>query len=318
MPLPARLHLPVVTFAALLISQLGVAAGPAFADPAPGFVEHWAGTTLSGWGGGDFYSNPGTGGVLGAGDGYLVMTTPGPSPFFTTHLGTTSSGLAYSGNWKAAGITRVQFWLDDVGNPDPIEIHFGLGSSTNFWQYDTGFVPPAGSWGQFTVTLDNGSGWTQTIASPGGTFDAAIQNVTQVLIRHDRAPFVQTPDTLRADVGVDELTLIADATNGVPLAGPVRDRPVSLAPPYPNPSRGAVVLSMESFDGSAIRIEVVDASGRLIRRTVLERGTPGPRLWAWDGRTDGGTLAPPGSYRVRAFGAAGGTSRPLVRLGSPR
>ena len=43
-------------------------------DPVPGFVEDWPGTGLHGWGGGSNYSNPGTGGVGGVGDGFLILS----------------------------------------------------------------------------------------------------------------------------------------------------------------------------------------------------------------------------------------------------
>jgi hypothetical protein len=288
----------------------------AAATPVPGYVEHWSGISGAGWGGGDFYVNPGAGGQQGASDGFLQITTPGPSPFSSTKLGTTNADAKYTGDWTAAGITQVKFWLDDVGNPEPLEMHFAIGSDINLWQYDTGFIPPANSWAQFTVDLTSSTGWTHTIAGdPGGTFASALANVARILIRHDHAPFTQAPDEISADVGLDELMLVGGGNTGVPVGGPAVARPVQMAVPYPNPSWGPVVLSIESFDGSPIRIEVVDAAGRLVRHARLESGAAGPRLWTWDGLTDAGATAPPGYYRARAIGAAGGTSRALVRLG---
>ena len=55
-------------------------AAPAGAAPTLGFVEDWPPGTLSGWGGGSAsYTNPGTGGKNGAGDGFLQVgnTTAG-------------------------------------------------------------------------------------------------------------------------------------------------------------------------------------------------------------------------------------------------
>ena len=74
-------------------------------------------------------------------------------------------------------------------------------------------------------------------------------------------------------------------------------------------------MSMRSFDASPIRLEVLDAAGRIVGRARLETSEPEIRLWTWDGLTDGGSVAPAGYYRVRAFDGNGGTSRSLVRLG---
>src|SRR5262245_50629447 len=57
--------------------------GPAaIAAPTLGFIEDWPGTSLDGWAGGGgnptlTLTNPGTGGVGGANDGYLQITSSG-------------------------------------------------------------------------------------------------------------------------------------------------------------------------------------------------------------------------------------------------
>lgn len=293
----------------------------ATAAPARGFVEHWNSGTTSGWGGGDVYSNPGTGGVQGAGDGYLLLSTPGPSPTFILNLGANNSGLAYAGNWVAAGIQSVQLWLDDVDGPRPLEIHFGLGSLDNFWQYDAGFVPPANAWAPFVVDLTGGpTGWTQIISAtiPPGTFSDALQAVDRVLIRHDRAPYTQAPDTITAVLGLDELSLLPSANAGVAPDGAATPRAIMLAPPVPNPSRGGVELVFESFDTSPVHIEILDAAGRRVRRVELDLPARGPHRWTWDGRTEAGAAAAAGAYRARVYGASGGMSRPFVWLGAAR
>lgn len=292
-----------------LLALTACSARVARADATAGFVEHWSSSAFAGWGGGSSYSNPGTGGALGAGDGFLIISNA--TPF---NLGAKSSGPNYTGDWRAAGIGKVQFSLKDVGNPDPLEIHFTLGSQSTFYQCNTGFVPTS-DWSTFTVDLSDTANFTRIIGV--GTFSSAITAVDRVLIRHDVSPFVQSPDPIAADFGLDEFTFVAGST-GVPLSGPAVALPIELAPPYPNPSRGPVALSLQSHDASAITIQVVDVSGRLIRRATLAAASPGPRLWTWDGRSDAGDVAPAGYYRVRAFSAAGGTSQPLVRLAGAR
>jgi hypothetical protein len=115
------------------------------------------------------------------------------------------------------------------------------------------------------------------------------------------------------DFGVDNLKLTNPLVGVEPTRGAVA-RPVRLAPPYPNPTRGGATLSLESFDGEPVRVQIVDVAGRIVRRAELPGGSPGPRLWTWDGRDDSGRGVPAGSYRARAFSRSGGTSRGLVVL----
>jgi len=300
-------HVSRRSLAALVLALCALGpAGAASGNPVIGFQEDWADSaSLDGWAGGSGYSNPGHGGVGGEGDGYLVMATLSPRP-----LGTFSADPPYPGDWRAAGVDLVEFWLNDIGTDDPLEIHFSIGNRLNLWQFNQGFMPPTNQWARYAVTLVSASDFTQIIG-PGG-FEDALQNVELIHIRHDLAPYVQSPDNIKADVGIDQLLLIAVA--GVPPGGPPAALPVDLAPPSPNPSRGPVALSLRSFDGGPVEIQIVDVAGRSVRRAELGPGAPAPRLWVWDGLDDRGERVPPGSYRARATGAEGGTSRGLIRI----
>lgn len=316
---PARPSFPLRSIASA-VSLLVIAglAATAWSAPVVGFMEHWS-TGLDGWSSSDNVSNPGTGGVLGAGDGFLMFSTPGPPPASIENLGAMSSGAAYTGNWQAAGITQVRFWVKDVGSPNPLEMHFAFGDALNgnFWQYNTGFIPSESDWTLCVVDLTSAAAFTQIIGGlPGDTYLAALQNVNRVLIRHDLAPYTQGPDPIVADVGVDEL-LLTDGTAGVPIGAPRVAAAVQMAPPYPNPSRGPVTVALESFDRAPITIQVVDVAGRVVRHEALAAGA-GPRLWTWNGTADDGATAPAGIYRVRAFGRSGGVSRSLVRVAGGR
>jgi hypothetical protein len=285
-------------------------AGPVGADPTLGFVEYWPGTSTEFWSSQAINTNPGTGGLFGAGDGYLRVSTVGAA---TTHLGSASFAPEYDGDWQAAGVTRVRLWLNDVGADDPLEIHFAIGNGFNFWQYNPAFLPPHGQWAEFVVDLTNAAAWTRIIGF--GTFDAALQTVNRILVRHDNAPFMQTPDGLVGDFGIDRLLLTnASGIVGVPDARPAVAQALRLEAPTPNPSRGAVTFALQVPDGSPVRIEIVDAGGRLVRRAELAAGAPGARSWVWDGRDDAGRVTPAGYYQVRAVGRAGGMSRGLVRV----
>ena len=180
-------------------------------DPVAGFVEDWTGTTLHGWGGGSSYTNPGSGGVGGAGDGFLIFSRASSG-----HLGAVSHGTEYGGDWLAASITQVSFWLKDVNAHDPLELHFVIGaSSQNVWQYNPGFAPPDTGWAMFTVDLTS-SDWTQIIGI--GSLAEALRRVDSVHFRHDHAPFARLPDTIAGDVGVDRLQLLSPTVEVRPVS----------------------------------------------------------------------------------------------------
>lgn len=299
---------PRLSGIALSLAALLLLAGSVHAAPTLGFVENWTGGGLNDWGGGATYANPGTGGFSGAGDGYLVMSTNA----FQQKLGGRTFSAAYQGDWQAAGITQVRVWLNDVGTDDPLEMHFSIGiEQANFWQYDIAFLPPAGQWAEYVVDLSSATNWTHHIGT--GTFAAALQGATNIHLRHDQAPYTQTPDNIIADVGIDRL-LLTNGVVGVEPDGRAVAQPLRLAAPYPNPSNGPVAFSLEVYDGGAVTLEIVDVAGRRVRGAELAAGGPMSRIWTWDGRDDAGRPTPAGVYRVRATSPSGGVSRGLVRI----
>jgi hypothetical protein len=145
------------------------------------------------------------------------------------------------------------------------------------------------------------------------TWSEALRTVDRVLIRHDVAPFVQNPDPIIGEFGIDAFKIEASLV-GVEERAIARGRPVMLAPPSPNPSRGGTRFAFESFDDGEVTLSIVDARGRLVVREVLPAAPAGARSWSWDGRDQAGRDVAAGVYRVRAYGKAGGMSRPLVRI----
>lgn len=310
MPCPSRPHRPLPRLAALactLAATLALAAASA-AAPTLGFLETFPGTSVSSWGGGAVFSNPGSGGTGGTPDGYLLFSTPNG---LKHNLGVNSFGLEYNGNWVAAGITQVRLWLNDVGADDPLEMHFAIGNGLNFWHYDVQFLPPLHQWAEFVVDLSSSANWTQIIGT--GTFSAALQAVDRVHVRHDHAPYTQIPDALDGDVGLDHV-LLTNGNVGVASGGSPVPRALVLAAPAPNPSRGDVTFSLEVFEAGPVTLEVLDAAGRRVRHVELASEGPGTLRWTWDGLDGRGHLTPAGIYRVRAIGRSGGMSRGLVRI----
>ena len=179
----------------------------AVAQPVPGFIEEFPGASLGGFTGGAPLSNPGAGGYLGGADGYLKIATVTASNFGAN----SSLSSAYVGDWNLAGVTEIRLYMNDIGLDEALEMHLAIGNTGNFWQYNTGFAPPNGSWGQYSVPLNGPAGWTQIGGVPN-TFLNALQNTDRILLRHDLAPYTATPNTIKADVGIDHIELRGNVT----------------------------------------------------------------------------------------------------------
>lgn len=310
--MPRRLPLSAGLLFLGLLRALFLAA-PAHASPAPGLVESWpdSGNT-DGWTGGALYANPGHDGAGGPSDGYLKISLTVAGNLGTR---TTIPVSPYLGDWVQAGITQVQFCLNDVGNADPLEIHFSLGQQNNRWQYNPGFVPPSNAWAIYTADLTDSTFWTQTIVPFSGpkSFLWALEHVEVVNVRHDHAPFVQNPDDLAGDYGLDELVLYA-ATGISPHPIAIGARPVLVLAPTPNPARVPLAFAFRTFATGTVRVRVVDAAGRLVRAADLGDVVAGDRSWTWDGLDQAGRAVAAGVYRVQMTGRFGGTSQPFVLL----
>jgi hypothetical protein len=80
----------------------------------------------------------------------------------------------------------------------------------------------------------------------------------------------------------------------------------------PNPSSGAVTVTIPSWSGGTAEVTVLDLSGRLIR--VLPTDPSGGGEIQWDGRDSSGRTVPAGAYLVRVVSGALNAETMLVRL----
>jgi hypothetical protein len=186
----------------VLLCTAALAANSAVAAT-PGFEEDFsAGTGGFGAGGGSTVTHVTSGGVGGAGDPYIAISNAAPAL-----LGSFSTAPDLVGNLPADGVTGYSFWLRDTGADDNLEIHVGVGVAfANFWLSVPGFVPPDGSWQQFTVDLTDPGQWVQIIGT--GTFQAALAASDRLLFRHDTPPLTQFPPSIAADFGLDRIQVL--------------------------------------------------------------------------------------------------------------
>jgi hypothetical protein len=190
----APLVLASVLLSAAMVTDLAIA------QPTPGFVEDFT-SGIGDFGGAATVTNPGTGGVDGAGDGFLHIARA-----TAAQLGARAASGPLTGNYVVGGVERMRFWLNDVDADQDLEINFLIGNTENFWRFNTPFVPPEDAWAEFEVDFTTPSSWTQLFGI--GTFEEALQTVNRVLFRHDLAPYTQQPDPIAGEFGVDRIELI--------------------------------------------------------------------------------------------------------------
>jgi len=82
----------------------------------------------------------------------------------------------------------------------------------------------------------------------------------------------------------------------------------------PNPFREAVSLDLALAEAGNVRLDVLDVSGRIVRRVVSGWLPAGKHERAWDGRTDTGREAPAGLYFVRGSIGGRAVGARLVRI----
>jgi hypothetical protein len=176
-----------------------------------GFVDDFSGPDTNGWYSFNSNTNPGTGGVGGAGDGYLLIASD-----VVFNFGTHNDTANYAGDWEAAGITEVSFFLNDVNAPEEFFFHFLLsgappGQQETSWQSNVGYQPPNGTWQQYFVDLTTGGAdWARIRGA--ASFEDVLHNVDNAHFRHDLPPYNQYPDGILGDLGIDQITLLPEPT----------------------------------------------------------------------------------------------------------
>ncbi len=106
----------------------------------------------------------------------------------------------------------------------------------------------------------------------------------------------------------------AHATGCVPASVVAGGAGIREAWASPNPFRGATMLTYAASRAATVRLEILDAAGRLVRHFEDAAPAPGRRAVAWDGRDDQGRAAEAGVYAYRVTGGAVAQQGRLVKL----
>lgn len=89
---------------------------------------------------------------------------------------------------------------------------------------------------------------------------------------------------------------------------------LSLAPPYPNPSRGEVTLRFALPQAGPVTVSLVDAQGRTVATPLANRLGAGTHVARWNGRDGDGARLAPGVYFATLDSAAGRVVRRITLL----
>jgi len=187
------------------------------------------------------------------------------------------------------GMLRVEHAapLEPVVGPASLQARVEAHSGEALTAVDLYWRPVGGSW-TVVPMADQGAG-LHAGAIPAPTADTDIEYYVQAADASGRS--ASSPRT--APVVCHELRVLAPAT-GVAAAPP---SPVLVPAPWPNPCNPSASFRFELREPAAVRLAVVDARGREVRRLLDgDRQPAGPSTLVWDGRDDAGRPAASGVY----------------------
>lgn len=167
----------------------------------------------SGWTGGAFggqvITRQTSGGPGGDGDAYLRLQTT------ASNLATHNSTPAWVGDFTAVDAARVTVDLRSEVGSDPLAIRvvlFGPGSTSFRWTSSApADVPADGLWRSYEFSLAEEA---LSLVQGVTTYDAMMQNVFRVMIRHDPSPASPGGQAVSAALGIDNIRLAAAPAPG--------------------------------------------------------------------------------------------------------
>lgn len=187
------------------------------------------------------------------------------------------------------GMLRVEHAppLGEVVGPADLQARVEAHSGEALTAVDLCWRPVGGEWAVVPMTGQGGGVHAGAIPAPPA--DTDVEYYVQAADASGRT--ASSPRA--APIATHTLRLLAPATGvaGAPAS------PVRVPAPWPNPCNPMVSFRFELRAAAPVRLVVVDARGRLVRR-LLDGGhhPAGPTDLVWDGRDDTGRPAPSGVY----------------------
>jgi hypothetical protein len=276
-----------------------------------------AGTVMWTANGVDICSDPGTQHwpviVSGGASDYVVAWEDFRAGGGVTDLYAQKVTSAGGTSWAANGVRIARHG----GDTTPSMVSDGSGGAYLGWDNFGGGIcfDNANALAYAQHVLSNGtvaSGWAadgrSMSALPGARFSPNVANDgtgSVVVAWHDGRSMVDC-DIYAQRIGGGGQVVSVD---GFGVA-----RGLSLAAPEPNPTRGHARFDFRLAEQGPVRLQVVSASGRLVREVVSASFTAGPHSIAWDGLDGHGVRAGAGFYLVRLEASGQHVSKPLVFL----
>jgi hypothetical protein len=183
----------------------------------------------------------------------------------------------------------------DVGDPQATELHVTIGNAFNRWQYNVGVVPGA-SWTVYEADLSDSTQWTPVVTTMPGSFTQAKLTNDRLHFRHDLAPYTFFPDSVVAEVGVDDIEIVTAATASAGRAPALTVPRIEVAP---NPFNPTTTVSFVLPRPADVKLEAFDAAGRRVRTLLLASLAAGAHRIGWDGLDEGGAPVGSGTYLLR-------------------
>lgn len=97
------------------------------------------------------------------------------------------------------------------------------------------------------------------------------------------------------------------------VQGGLGNQPPTSLTAVPNPSSGTIHVLYRLLESEPIRLEILDASGMVVREFRQDRQSAGSHVLRWDGCDEAGRPLPSGVYLMR-MDTRGGVSRGKVTL----
>jgi hypothetical protein len=169
-----------------------------------------------------------------------------------------------------------------------------------------------GTWNDVERNQANQNQWFQVSFDLDALFGVGIENVQFKFVGSDLGA------GSLVEALVDDFEILADlgGTVDVPVQGAPGSIPkaVYLADAKPNPFNPRTTIRYGLNEASAVRLEIYDISGRLVRTLVNTTQVAGNYALVWDGGDDAGRPASSGTYYSRLTTAEGTHVKKLTIL----